>query len=218
MSAYKSKVSAAVLCLSLLAVNANAANDEKPKGASTQVGSSTSVPAGQLIKPPAAASGVSSKPTPASEEPENTSATFGDWALECRTIATGDTSIRNCEVTQAVRAGEQNQLVAQVAVGRASSDMPYNLTILLPVNIALPSEVKISFEGEKSDEFLLNWSKCVPNGCFASLVLTEQSLNRLKGMTGKPTVLWRSNTGQGIQFSLSMRGFPQAMAKFQRGT
>lgn len=199
------KTSALALILSTVAVSAFAAEGDRSKVGGAQPGASSP-----------SAVGSSSKTGSVSEEPDNTSATYGDWSYECRTITNGDATIRNCEATQAVRTGEQNQIVSQVAVGRVSPDTPFILTILLPVNVAFPSDVKLSLEGDKSGSFVMNWTKCVPSGCFASLVLNDTSLNRLKAMTGKPMILWQSNTGQGIQFALSMRGFSQAMTQFQK--
>src|ERR1700730_17545437 len=68
-------------------------------------------------------------------EPNSTVASFGDWVLRCQRNGSGADTQRVCEVAQQIRAQEQQNPVAELAIGRVKKADPLRLTIVLPVNV-----------------------------------------------------------------------------------
>ena len=70
-----------------------------------------------------------SAPMPAvPSEPQNTSATYGDWMLRCQRVGEGAGARKICEVAETIQAGEKRQPVAEVALSRLNKADPLRLT------------------------------------------------------------------------------------------
>jgi invasion protein IalB len=83
---------------------------------------------GQTSKPLAPA--ATSEPPRASEaEPSSTWASYGDWIMRCQRLGAGDDAERVCEVAQLIHAQDQQNPVAEVAIGRLKKTEPLHLTI-----------------------------------------------------------------------------------------
>ena len=70
-----------------------------------------------LIGAPAWAADAKDAAPPVSTEPQNTSATYGDWILRC---ARGQDGVRVCELDQPFQAQGQQGLYAQLIVTRGT--------------------------------------------------------------------------------------------------
>jgi len=70
-------------------------------------------------------------------EPRATTARFGDWALRCSSDGSGAQKRRVCAVVQTLMPREQKGPVAQLAFGSLAAAAPVQLTVVLPVNVAL---------------------------------------------------------------------------------
>jgi invasion protein IalB len=146
---------------------------------------------------------------PVSAEPETTTASFGDWTLKCQKTSE---SARFCEVIQTIMVEGQHAPIAQAAIGRLQKDKPYQLTVVLPVDVQFAGNPAVAIEGEGASALDLTWRKCIPAGCFADVTLTEPALNALRNIKNKAFIRWRNNVGQQIQLALSLRGLAQAYA------
>lgn len=156
--------------------------------------------------------GAESTPSPKasgaeSSEPENTTATYGDWVLHC---VRAQNSARVCEAQQTLEVKGQG-VVAQIAVGRADPKGPLLATLVLPTNISFPSTAALAVD-EKDDQPLeLAWKQCVPGGCVAQTELKEDVFKRWRAQTGHGQIRFVNAAKQPLSFAFSFRGFVSAI-------
>jgi invasion protein IalB len=150
---------------------------------------------------------------PVSNDPQNTTATFGDWVERCQRVAVATEMRKVCEVALTVTATGQNGPLAEIAVGRARKADPLRLTLVLPVNVGFPSAPKLTLDGGEALELV--WRQCVPAGCFADSGISGEQLSALRdAKTAK--VDSKASTGQTFNFAVSLRGLPQALDAMSR--
>jgi invasion protein IalB len=166
----------------------------------------------------AAADKPKPEPTPApapkkdgeavSNDPQVTTATFGDWIERCQRVSANGEPRRFCEVAMTVTATGQTAPLAEVAIGRLKKTDPLRLTLVLPVNVSFPSAPKISLDA--ADPLELAWRQCVPAGCFADATFGAEAQRVWReGKSAK--VESKSAGGQTFNFAISLRGLPQAL-------
>lgn len=167
-----------------------------------------SAAAAQAAPDPAAAP----KAAPVSTQPQSTSATYGDWALVCQQVVlTGTETRRICEISQTLQAQGVKEPIAQIAFGRPQKADPLNMTVLLPVNIALDKGVKVFSEASDGVAADLSWRKCTPGGCFADTKVSADILKRWRTAGERGRIELRNANGQDVALPISLRGFAQAM-------
>ena len=159
--------------------------------------------------PDAAAKKDAPEPAAVSNEPQMTTASFGDWVERCQHVTVGGEPRRVCEVALTVTASGQNAPLAEVAIGRAKKSDPLRVTLVLPVNVGFPSAPKVTF-AEDADPLELSWKQCVPAGCFAEAILTAEG-QRAWREAKSAKVESKAAGGQAFSFALSLRGLPQAL-------
>jgi invasion protein IalB len=76
--------------------------------------------------------------------PNSTLASFGDWALRCQRLGNGAEAQRVCEVAQQIRGQDQQNPVAELAIGRLKKADSLRLTVVLPVNVTFSGMAKNS--------------------------------------------------------------------------
>jgi invasion protein IalB len=157
---------------------------------------------------PSAEAPAAKKDDAISNDPQLTTATFGDWIERCQRVNANGESKRLCEVSVTVTASGQNQPLAELAIGRAKKGDPLRLTLVLPVNVSFPSTPKVQTEGDDPLEFA--WTRCVPQGCFADVTFGGEAQRAWReAKTAK--VESKAASGQGFSFNVSLRGLPQAL-------
>ncbi len=161
--------------------------------------------------PPAPPAKTAQQPPPVDSEPQNTSATYGDWLERCQKLPAGSEVARACEVAQSIQVQGQNGPVAEVAVGRIKKGDPMHLTLVLPVNVLFPSAPKLVVDGAEQDGLELAWKRCVPGGCFADAVFKDDQMKRWKASAVAGKILSKDSTGRDIAIAVSFRGFAQAL-------
>jgi invasion protein IalB len=159
--------------------------------------------------PAPAAKSEASRPVDA--EPNSTSASFGDWALRCQRLGNGAEIQRVCEVTQQIRAQDQQNPVAELAIGRLKRADPLRLTVVLPVNVTISNPPSFSADGKAPELLDLGWRKCLPGGCIADALLTDEVLRRWKSQTSAEHVAWTDAAGRDLAVGVSFRGLTQAL-------
>ena len=82
-----------------------------------------SVSIAQTVKPPAPVV-TSEAPRPGEAEPSSTSASYGDWIMHCQRLGDWADAERVCEAAQLIRAQDQQNTVAEVAIGRLKKNGP----------------------------------------------------------------------------------------------
>jgi invasion protein IalB len=167
-------------------------------------------------------SGPSTTPKPEASRtivdatPTSTSASFGDWVLRCQRLGNGSETLHVCEVAQQIRAQDQQNPLAEVAIGRLKKSDPLLLTVVLPVNVALPNSPSFSPDAKDSDPLDLGWRKCLPGGCFADVVLKDDVLQRWKTQSGNGRLIWKDAAGRDFAIGVSSSGLAQALDAFSK--
>ena len=166
----------------------------------------------QLPKSAAPAPAAKSEsPPPVDAEPNSTSANFGDWTLRCQRLGNGAETRRVCEVTQQIRAQDQQNPVAELAIGRLKKADSLRLTVILPVNVTFSSPLSFSADGKVLEPLDLGWRKCLPGGCIADALLKDDVLRRWKTQTSAGRITWTDAAGHDLAIGLSFRGLTQAL-------
>src|SRR5665213_2216338 len=167
------------------------------------------LPSGGMVAAGSARIGAPA-PAPVSSDPAATAATFGDWVLNCRTLPEGSKPAHVCEVDQSIQVRGQQAPLARIAVGRTGAGPSLALTVVVPNDISLPSVVHVRLSaGDKGLD--LNWTRCIPGGCFAASPLTTETLKGLNATMQASKVSFKDAAGQEIGFPISFRGLPQAL-------
>jgi invasion protein IalB len=148
--------------------------------------------------------------------PTSTSASFGDWVLRCQRIGNGAEMLHVCEVAQQIRAQDQQNPLAEVAIGRLKKSDPLLLTVVLPVNVAFSSAPSFSADAKESDLLDLGWRKCLPGGCFADVALKDEVLQRWKAQSGNGRLTWKDAAGRDFAIGISSNGLTQALDAFSK--
>ncbi|MBX9741630.1 MAG: invasion associated locus B family protein [Beijerinckiaceae bacterium] len=160
---------------------------------------------------PSAAYAQFGKPEAVAPKPQSTSASYGDWVLNCQQIKLQSGEERRaCEVTQSIQVQGSKDPIAQVAFGRALKSAPLSMTVLLPVNVALDRPVRLFAEEKDGVGVDLTWRKCLPGGCFAEVAASADTLKRWRaGKRGRLEL--RNASGQDLALPISLTGFSVAL-------
>lgn len=148
--------------------------------------------------------------SPVSAEPENTTATYGDWVLHCQRAEMAGQIQRVCEVEQTLQAKGQG-VVAEIAFGRRSAQEPLRLTIVLPPNIALPGAVRFAIDEKDEGAAELSWKRCLPGGCVADTEIRDEMLRVWRAQSGSGQIRYVIGSGQKVNVVFSFRGLAIAL-------
>jgi invasion protein IalB len=168
----------------------------------------------QTVKPPV----TSEAPRLGVAEPSSTSASYGDWIMRCQRLGDGADADRVCEAAQLIHAQDQQNPVAEVAIGRLKKTDPLRLTIVLPVNIALSTPPRLSLNGKDVDGLNFVWLKCLPGGCYANALLTDDVVRRWRDETDARRITWNDGSGRESAVGLSFNGLGSAIDALNRAS
>jgi invasion protein IalB len=132
---------------------------------------------------------------------DRTVATFGDWSVRCEAGPP-----RNCE-TATTLANPAGRPTAQLVLGRLNSQGPLLAMAHLPLNVHLPAGVRLALDGAP---VALQFQRCVPQGCFATIEMDDALLRRLRAEPAGARLLFQDATRREIALPVSLRGFVQA--------
>ena len=145
-----------------------------------------------------------------SSDPQVTTASFGDWVERCQRVASGEDTFRICEAAETFQVEGQSAPIAQLAIGRIKRSDPLRLTLVLPVNTAFPSAPKISVDGKPAESIELAWRRCIPSGCIADAVLSDDMVAQWRNEKSPGHIQSKNGAGQTFSFALSFRGLGPA--------
>lgn len=143
--------------------------------------------------------------SPAAAQPDNTTATFGDWVHRCQQTAAG----RNCEVAQSLVIQGQQAPVALVAIGRPVKGEPMKIVVQLPSNLAFAPPLRIAL-GEKDEGVAATWQRCIPGGCFADAVMSDDLMKRWRASSEPGQLRYTDAANRPVALNFSLRGFSAA--------
>jgi len=144
-------------------------------------------------------------------EPNSTEASFGDWILRCQRLGNGAETQYLCEVAQQIHAQDQQNPVAELAIGRLKQADPLRLTVVLPVNVTFSSVPSFTADSKVPDSLDLGWRKCLPGGCIADALMKDDVLRHWKSQTSAGRIAWTDAGGRDHAIALSFHGLAQAL-------
>jgi invasion protein IalB len=147
---------------------------------------------------------------PMTDTADMTTATYGDWLLRCRQ-APGETPSRSCEVVQSLMLQGQTAPLAQLAFGRPSPKDPLYFTAVVPPNVAFPSSVRIALDEKDPKPVEVAYTRCLPAGCFASIVVPDAALASWRAKDEPGRLIFKSGAGQETSVPMSFRGLARAL-------
>jgi invasion protein IalB len=100
---------------------------------------------------------------------------------------------------------------AQLAFGRPAPTEPVFFTTVLPINVSFPSTVKIALDDKDKQPVELNWTRCLPGGCFASIATKDDVLKRWRAHEDAGRFTLKNSAGQDVTIPFSLRGLGRAL-------
>lgn len=145
-------------------------------------------------------------------QPDNTTASYGDWVLRCQQSV----AARVCEIVQTLEQQGQRGPIALVAIGRPVKEEPIKLVIQVPPNLSLGDKAAIRVTIADKDEAVAIFQRCLPGGCFAEASLSDDAFKRWRGFSEAAQMRYLDAGKREVALPLSFRGFPAAAEALQR--
>ncbi len=146
---------------------------------------------------------------PVSTEPQNTSATYGDWILRC---ARGQDNVKVCELDQPFQAQGQQGLYAQLIITRGTGKDSFRALFEVAPNLSFPSSVKVGVDEKDTAPIDLAWRRCLPGpGCFADADVKDEVVKKWRTQAGPGRIVFKDSAGHDVPIAFSFRGLPQAL-------
>jgi invasion protein IalB len=139
---------------------------------------------------------------------QSTTATYQDWVLQCQSEA-GSPPRKTCDIAQVTQVQGKNLPFSRVAVARPVRGMPVMLTVQLPVNVSVRTDVRIQTSNADAG-LIAPFDHCIPGGCFANFALTEDMLKKFHGANDIGKLTFKNAGGQDVSIPLSFKGFAAA--------
>jgi invasion protein IalB len=145
---------------------------------------------------------------PADQNPQRTTATYGDWVLRCEVTA-GPPPQKNCDMEQLAQVQGQAQPISRVAIPLPPKGEPAKLFVQLPINVSFMAPVKIVADG-KDPGITTPFRRCVPAGCFAELELKDDLQKKFRAAAEPGKIMFKDAADRDVAIPLSFKGFAQA--------
>jgi invasion protein IalB len=160
---------------------------------------------------PAAPRPVQEAPPPAAapdETPQSTTATYGDWVLQCVTRA-GPPRETVCDMAQVTQIQGKNIPFSRVAVAHPEKGQPVKLIVQVPVNASFAADVRLQ-PADNEAALQAPFQNCTPNGCFAQFELKDEAMRKLRSATSAGKLSFADAGGHDVAVPVSFNGFGQA--------
>jgi invasion protein IalB len=148
---------------------------------------------------------------PVSSEPQSTTANFGDWTLRCTRLGATANAAKVCEVIQSIGVQGQANPIAQLAFGYEEPKANLKFTAVLPVNISFNGPITLSSGDANPAVLQMNWTRCLPEGCFANTDVDEATIALLRAQTEKGKVAFKDGATRDAILPVSFRGLAEAL-------
>jgi invasion protein IalB len=158
-----------------------------------------------------AATGTKPGAAESSSAPQKAVVSYGDWGLQCEQAGAPSKGRRNCEVFQNVMLQNQSQPFAQIAFGTPGQAAGLHMTVVVPINISFAGAVRVALDEKDPQPMVLDWTRCLPAGCFASAVVKDDTLRKWRATSALGRVSFASSSEQQIVMPVSFRGLAQAL-------
>jgi invasion protein IalB len=154
---------------------------------------------------PAPAAAPAAQEAPARDVPQQTTATYGDWILQCATVSGSTTE--TCDMVQVTQV--QGKPFSRLAMTKPEKGQPPKLVVQVPINVTFATSVKIQTSDEDAG-ITMPFATCTPNGCFALFDLKEEAMKKFRSVTTGGSMSFADSTGRPIKIPVSFNGFAQA--------
>ncbi len=143
------------------------------------------------------------------EVPQRTTATYGDWIVQCQARVTSPPS-EICDMAQITQVQGKNLPFSRVAIAHPEKGQPVKLSIQVPVNASFSTAVRIQ-TADDDPGVQAPFANCTPNGCFAEFDLREDILKKFRAATKVGKLSFADAAGHDIAVPISFNGFSQAL-------
>ncbi len=152
--------------------------------------------------------GARGAPPTQGEAPQQTTATYDDWVVQCQTQS-GTPPEKVCEMVQVTQVQGKNIPFSRVIIVRPTKGQPIKLVVQVPVNASFSANVRIQISNSDPG-IAAPFARCAPVGCFADFEIKEDILKKLRTASGAGKLSFADATGHDIAVPLSFKGFDQA--------
>jgi len=163
-------------------------------------------------KPPAAqpaAQPAEQTPPAPSDTPQRTTATYGDWVMQCETDV-GSPPQKACQIIQSTQVQGKNQPFSLVIIPHPAKGQPVKLVVQVPVNVSFATNVRLRTD-DADPGIAAPFARCLPAGCFAEFDLKDDVLKKFRAATAVVGKLsFADGGGHDLAVPLSLKGFAQA--------
>ena len=135
-------------------------------------------------------------------------AQFGDWQMSCDTPP--GASSEQCAIIQNVLAEDQPNVGLSVIVLKTADQQARLLRVLAPLGVLLPNGLGLNVDGK--DMGRVAFVRCLPNGCVAEVVLSDEMITTLSASKEAIFVVYKTPE-EGIGIPVSLNGFKDGFAK-----
>jgi invasion protein IalB len=193
MKSCRKKIAFCIAVAVLMASAAIASAQQPPKPAPAQHPAAAAQPGGQPVL---------------ANEPQRTTATYGDWVVQCvANSAPPPDAI--CDMSQVTQVQGKNVPFSRVAVAHPDKGQPVKLIVQVPVNVSFATQVHIQ-TSDDDPGVIAPFANCNPNGCFAEFDLRDDLLKKLYGATSAGKMSFADAGNHAITVPMSFNGFSQA--------
>jgi len=147
-------------------------------------------------------------PAPTDQNPQRTTASYGDWVVRCETTA-GPPPQKNCDMEQLAQVQGQANPISRVAVPLPQKGEPPKMFIQLPINVSFSAPLKITVDA-KDAGITTPFRRCVPAGCFGEVELKEDLQKKFRGSNEAGKITFKDAADRDVAIPLSFKGFAQA--------
>jgi invasion protein IalB len=152
-----------------------------------------------------------SQPAAQGDAPQSTTATYGDWVVQCQTQA-GPPPQKLCEMAQVAQAQVQGRTVpfSRIGIVRPVKGEPIRFIVQVPVNVSFATNVHIQ-TADADPGIIAPFARCLPSGCFADFELKEETLRKFRAAAAGGKLTFADAGGHEISAPVSFSGFAQAL-------
>jgi invasion protein IalB len=169
-------------------------------------------PAPPAVQPqPVQPQQAQSQPPAQGDAPQSTTATYGDWVVQCQTQA-GPPPQKLCDMAQVAQAQVQGRTVpfSRVGIARPAKGEPVRFVVQVPVNVAFATNVHVQ-SADSDPGIIAPFARCIPSGCFADFDLKDDMLRKFRAAAAGGKMTFADSGGHEISAPVSFNGFAQAL-------
>ena len=131
-----------------------------------------------------------------------------DWQIRCETPPGAQNE--QCALFQSVVAEDRANFGLTVVVIRTADQKSRLMRVRAPLGILLPARLGLKID--QTDVGRAEFIRCLPNGCFAEVLMDDDLVKKLRGGTTATFFIFQTPE-EGIGFPVSLKGFGPAYDK-----